>query len=166
MLTIRRAVEDDIHAVTDVYNEAIRATTATFDTEPRTIERQLEWFHSHGPAHPILVAELDGQVVGWSCLTRWSDRPAYDETAETSFYVAEAFRGQGIGRKLKEAVIGEAIDLGYHTLLARVAAGSDASIHLNKSLGFALVGTMKEVGYKFGKRLDVHIFQKILPPRD
>ncbi|HVV98790.1 MAG TPA: GNAT family N-acetyltransferase [Planctomycetaceae bacterium] len=159
---IRRALESDVPAIRDIYNEAILTTTATFDTEPKSLADRLEWFRAHDDRHPVLVADCDGGVVGWSTLTPWSDRRAYDQTAETSFYVQSAFRGRGIGRLLKEATIAEARRLGYHTLLARVAEGSEASLHLNESVGFALVGTMKEVGEKFGRRLDVHILQLML----
>ncbi len=162
MLTIRHAERSDVERIAVIYNEAVRTTTATFDTEPKSVEEQLEWFESHDARHPVLVAEIVGRVVGWACLTKWSERPAYDDTAETSFYVHSEYRGQGIGRKLKEATIDEARRLGFHTLLARVAEGSDASIHLNESLGFVRAGTLKEVGRKFGRLLDVHIFQKML----
>jgi L-amino acid N-acyltransferase YncA len=95
-------------------------------------------------------------------LSRFSDRSAYDETAETSFYVKSSFRGRGIGRALKAAIIAEARRNGFHTLLARVAAESEASRHLNKSFGFVDVGTLKEVGRKFGRRLDVRLMQLML----
>ena len=62
----------------------------------------------HGSTHPILVAELEGEVVGWASLSKWSDRCAYSEAAETFFYVKEEHRGKGIGRQLKEATIEEA----------------------------------------------------------
>ena len=159
---IRNAERADLEALREIYNEAILTTTATFDTEPKSAEERLQWFQSHGERHPILVAVLDGKVVGWASLNVWSDRHAYDETAETSFYVKSEFRGRGIGRKLKEATIEEARRLKFHTLIARVAEGSEESIHLNQSVGFVLVGTMKEVGCKFGRRLDVHIMQKML----
>jgi len=159
---IRPAQPSDIEAITDIYNEAVLTTTATFDTEPTTPELRMKWFESHDKRHPILVAVVDNVVAGWASLSMWSDRKAYDGTAETSFYVASEFRNKGIGRKLKAAIIEEAKRLGYHTLIARVAEGSDASMHLNKSFGFFLVGTMKEVGWKFGKLLDVHILQKML----
>ena len=94
MLTIRLAQRSDLTSITDIYNDAVRTTTATFDTEPKTEAQQLQWFESHGPRHPILVAELDGAIVGWASLTKWSDRRAYDETAETSFYVQTETRGQ------------------------------------------------------------------------
>lgn len=159
---IRRGVCDDLPAITDIYNEAILTTTATFDTEPKTLEERLQWFQAHDERHPVLVAVLDGKVVGWASLSRWSDRCAYDETAETSFYVKSEFRGQGIGRTLKDAIIEEARRVRYHTLIARVAEGSQESLHLNESAGFVHVGTLKEVGRKFGRLLDVHIMQKML----
>jgi L-amino acid N-acyltransferase len=162
MITIRHALDSDLEAITDIYNEAIRTTTATFDTEPKSIEERKKWLAAHDERHPVLVAELDGAVVGWACLTLWSDRPAYRDTAETSFYVGAEFRGRGIGRRLKEASIDEARRLGFHTLIARMAEGSDASRHLNESLSFVYVGTLREVGLKFGKLLDVHIYQLIL----
>ncbi len=159
---IRKAALADVEAIREIYNEAILTTTATFDTEPKSATERLQWFQSHDERHPILVAVVDGKVVGWASLTQWSDRAAYDDTAETSFYVKSEFRGRGIGRKLKEATVEEARRLRFHTLIARVAEGSEESIHLNKSAGFVLVGTLKEVGRKFGRRLDVHIMQKML----
>jgi L-amino acid N-acyltransferase len=161
-LNIRLATPADVPAITEVYNEAILTTTATFDTEPKSEADRRTWLDSHGPRHPVLVAELDGQVVGWSALTPWSDRRAYDGTAETSFYVKSEFRGRGIGRALKDAILSEARRLGYHTLLARVAEGSEESLHLNRTAGFRHVGTMKQVGRKFGRLLDVHLLQLML----
>lgn len=165
MANIRRAVLADLDAMTEIYNEAILTTTATFDLEPRTREEQLKWFDSHDDRHPILVAESDGQVVGWASLKRWNVRRAYEETVESSFYVKAEHRGKGIGRSLKQAIINEACRLGFHTLIAGVADGSDASLHLNKSFGFEVVGTFQEVGWKFGKLLDVTYLQKFLKPR-
>lgn len=159
---IRRAERGDLEAITAIYNDAIANTTATFDTEPKTAAEQLKWFEEHGERYPILVAILDGQIVGWASLSKWSDRCAYADTAETSFYVAAGHRGQGIGRQLKQAIVEEARRLRFHTLIARVAEGSDASLHLNDSFGFVQVGTLKEVGRKFGRRLDVHLLQKML----
>jgi phosphinothricin acetyltransferase len=108
------------------------------------------------------TAVFDERVVGWASLARWSERRAYDDTAETTFYVHSAHRGRGIGRRLKEAIIAEALRLQFHTLIARVAQDSNESLHLNKSFGFEHVGTLREVGRKFGRLLDVHILQKML----
>jgi L-amino acid N-acyltransferase YncA len=159
---IRKAQLNDLDAITEIYNDAILTTTATFDTEPKSSAEQLKWFQSHDERHPILVAVLDKTVVGWASLSKWSDRCAYSDAAETSFYVKRGFRGQGIGRMLKEAIIEEARRLRFHSLIARVAEGNPESLRLNERAGFARVGTLKEVGRKFGKLLDVHILQKIL----
>lgn len=161
-ISIRRVELADLDAITDIYNEAILTTTATFDTDPKSTSEQLQWFQSHDERHPILVAVLDGKVVGWASLSTWSGRCAYSDTAETSFYVKSEFQGKGIGRKLKAAIIEEARRLRFHTLIARVTEGGRESLHLNESFGFVHVGTFKEVGRKFGKLLDVHILQKML----
>jgi len=161
-ILIRTAKLSDLDAITEIYNEAILTTTATFDTQPKSGSEQIEWFQSHDARHPILVAEMDGKVVGWASLSKWSGRCAYANTAETSFYVKAEFRGQGIGRKLKAAIIDEARRLKFRSLIARVAQGSNESLYLNESFGFVHVGTLKEVGRKFNKLLDVHIFQKML----
>lgn len=161
-VTIRRAARADVPAIRDIYNEAILNSTATFDTEPKTLEERWQWFDSHGERYPIIVAEMQGEVVGWASLSKWSERPAYDITAETSFYVKTGFRGCGIGRKLKLATIEEARRLQFHSLIARVVEGSEQSLYLNNEAGFVHVGTLKQVGRKFGKLLDVHILQKIL----
>jgi L-amino acid N-acyltransferase len=161
-IQIRRAEPADAAAIADIYNEAVLTTTATFDTETKTVDERRQWLQSHDERHPVLVALVDGNVVGWASLSKWSDRCAYADTAETSFYVKSDFRGRGIGRQLKEAIIAEARRLKYHTLIARVAQGSDESLHLNQAAGFVLVGTLQQVGRKFGQLLDVHILQLML----
>ena len=160
MLIIRQAILEDLGAITEIYNEAILKTVATFDTKPKTLEEQKIWFANHGSKYPILVAEQDGLVVGWASLSRWSDRCAYSDTAEISLYVEEEFRGKGIGRKLMEAIIREGQKAGLHTVIARIAEGTEVSIHLHESVGFEHIGIMKEVGRKFGKLLDVYLMQK------
>jgi phosphinothricin acetyltransferase len=161
-VAIRKATISDIPAITEIYNEAILTTFATFDLEPKSIEERTKWFAAHDERFPVLVAVQDGRVVGWSSLTRWSDKRAYDVTAETSVYVHSKHRGHGVGRKLKTAIIDEARRLGFHSLLARVTETSLESIHLNEDAGFVHVGTLKEVGQKFGRLLNVHMMQKIL----
>jgi L-amino acid N-acyltransferase YncA/GrpB-like predicted nucleotidyltransferase (UPF0157 family) len=161
-LVIRKAEVSDVDAMTKIYNEAILTTTATFDTEPKTADERMSWFQSHDQRHPIFAAELDGIVVGWIALSEWSDRPAYHDTGETSFYVQSEHRGKGIGTVLLQTLIKEAERLKYHTLIARIAGESDASLSVHEKFNFRHVGIMKEVGRKFGKLLDVHIMQKML----
>jgi len=165
MLTIREAKLPDLGAITEIYNEAILKTVATFDTETKTLEEQESWFAEHGPKYPMIVAEQDGIIVGWASLSMWSDRCAYSDTAEGSLYVKEEYQGKGIGRKLLEAIIRAGQKAGLHTVVARITGGNEASIHLCESVGFEHIGVMKEVGRKFGKLLDVNLMQKIYDSR-
>jgi L-amino acid N-acyltransferase YncA len=161
MLQIRPAIELDIAAITDIYNDAILNTSATFDTEIKTVEERLQWFRNHDQSHPVLVAQINGDVVGWASLSKWSDRCAYDSTAEVSVYVHKDFRDQGIGKRLLELITMEGKEKGLHTLISRITEGNEKSIYLHERLGFVLIGTLKEVGRKFGKLLDVHMLQKV-----
>jgi len=161
-MQIRLAKRADLEAITAIYNEAIETTTATFDTEPRTMAEQLRWFEEHTGRFPIYVADLGGDIVGWASLSPWSGRCAYSDTAETSFYVKAGHRGEGVGRTLKVVVIEAARSLGFHALIAQIADGADASRHINESLGFHHAGTLREVGRKFGRLLDVHLYQLTL----
>jgi len=163
MLTIRQAATADLNTITEIYNDAILNTVATFDTQLKTIKEQRSWFASHGPKYPILVAEHDGVVIGWASLSMWSDRCAYSDTAEGSIYIQKEYRGKGIGRKLMEAVIAAGQKGGLHTVIARITEGNEASIHLAESAGFEQIGVMKEVGRKFDRLLDVYLLQKIYP---
>ena len=159
MLQIRPATEFDISAITEIYNDAILNTTATFDTEVKTVEERLIWFRNHDTNHPVIVAEMKGDVIGWASLSKWSDRCAYDSTAEVSVYVHADFRDKGVGKRLMELITMEGKERGLHSLISRITEGNEKSIYLHERLGFANVGTLKEVGKKFGKLLDVHMLQ-------
>ena len=159
---IRPAASGDLSAIRDIYNDAILNTVATFDTVARSPEDMIRWFGEHVPRYPVLVAEDDGRVVGWASLSRWSDRPAYDGTAEVSVYVAGPQRGRRIGSALMEALVKAGREKGFHTIVSRIVEGSDASIRLHEKLGFAHAGVLREAGRKFGRLLDVTIMQLIL----
>jgi phosphinothricin acetyltransferase len=161
-IEIRNAVINDLEAITKIYNEAIKNTTATFDTEPKSYDEQLKWFNDHNQKYFILVFLSQNNVIGWSSLSKWSDRCAYSETAEISIYIDKANRGKGIGKMLMHETLIKAKSSGIHTILARIAEGSDASIKIHETAGFKHVGIMKEVGRKFGKLLDVYLMQIIL----
>ncbi len=161
MLTARRAALGDLEPITEIYNEAIVHTTATFDTEPKTLDEQRSWYTGHDSKHPILVAEKEDIVVGWASLSNWSDRCAYADTAEVSLYVKKEYRKEGIGKLLLETLLQEGKKAGLHTLIARIAEGNSSSVKLFEREGFILIGVMKEVGRKFGRLLDVYLMQKI-----
>jgi L-amino acid N-acyltransferase len=161
VLNIRRAREGDLVSITEIYNEAVLNTSATFDTEVKRLSEQKMWFDKHGDKYPLLVAETEDGVIGWASLSQYSDRCAYSETAEASLYIQAAHRGQGIGKQLTKELMVAGQKAGLHTVLVRITQGNEASLHVIQLFGFQPIGIMKEVGSKFGKRLDVHILQKI-----
>ncbi len=160
-MKIRKATAADLPLISEIYNEAILTTNATFDSEPRSLAQQTSWFEAHDSRHPVLVAELDGAVVAWASLSEWSTRCAYADTAEISIYVRERCRGRGIGSQLMTEVTIAGERCGLHTILARITEGNLASIRLHRSAGFEDIGVMREVGYKFNQLLDVRLMQLI-----
>ncbi len=163
MLTVRKATLADLPAITDIYNEAILTTNATFDSEPKTTAEQESWFKGHDLRHPILVAENERGVVAWASLSEWSTRCAYSDTAELSIYVKQPFRGQGTGKRLMAEIVAAGRKAGLHTVLSRITEGNAASVHLHELEGFNTIGIMREVGYKFEQLLDVRMMQRIYP---
>ncbi|MBK5284399.1 MAG: N-acetyltransferase [Bacteroidia bacterium] len=161
MINIRPATKNDQQAILDIYNEAVLNTTATFDTEPRTFEKQLEWWSMHKKNHPVFVGDEKDKIIGWTSLSPWSDRCAYDTTVEVSVYIHKDFRGRGHGSKLLEIVTFEGGKVGNHTVLSRITQGNESSIHIHEKLGYTHVGVMKEVGFKFGRFLDVNMMQYV-----
>jgi L-amino acid N-acyltransferase YncA len=160
---LRDAVLDDLPAVTEIYNSEVLKGTSTFDTEPRGSEEGRAWFDAHRPpAYPLVVAEERGEVVAWASLSPWSDRGAYAHTVEGSLFVREGFRGEGIGVRLTRELIERAGAAGHHVLLARIEAANGASRAILIGAGFRLVGVMHEVGRKFGRNLDVELYELVL----
>lgn len=159
MTTIRPATAADLAAINDIYNEAALHTTATFDTEPRSMDDRREWFSHHGRLHPVLVAVEQGVVVGWASMSAYSDRKAYDGLAELSVYVNVDHRGRGIGKLLTQAILEAGRQAGLHSVLSRIAADNPISIHLHEALGFRTMGVLKEAGYKFDRWIDVVFMQ-------
>ncbi|MDD5302360.1 MAG: GNAT family N-acetyltransferase [Elusimicrobia bacterium] len=162
MAALRPAAESDLPAIAEIYNQAVLRATGTFDTEPKTLEAQRDWFAHHGAAHPVIVAVESGRVVGWASMSPYSDRCAYARTAEVSVYVDEEARGRGLGGELLEGILAAGKEAGLLQVLARVAEGNEASLRLHAKRGFFEAGRLRQVGEKFGKVLDVHILQKSL----
>ena len=161
-MEIRLARIVDAEAIRNIYNTEVTGSTVTFDLVPRSLEDQEAWLEARSGAMAVLVAEHEKEVVGFASLSPYRDRPAYATTVEDSVYVHADFRGQGVAR----ALLGELLDIGaargFHSVMARIVGGHDASIGLHQSLGFAAVGTEREVGRKFGKWLDVVLMQRML----
>jgi L-amino acid N-acyltransferase len=156
---LRPALVADAERMREIYNDAVRETTATFDTEPRSLSDQVAWFEQHDVRHPVIVALLGDTVVGWASLSPWSERRAYDGTAEISVYVGAEWRRRGVGRALVAEILAAGARCRLHTILARVAEGNPVSRGLHLSAGFTPVGVMHEVGYKFDRYLDVELLE-------
>ncbi|MBN1856745.1 MAG: N-acetyltransferase [Dehalococcoidia bacterium] len=166
-LSIRHANPMDIPAIRLIYAHAVTNTAATMDTEEPTLATQTDWFYHHETCHPILVAELEGRVVGWASLSAWSPKGGYRYTAEASVYVSHQWQRQGIGGTLLVELVDRARTAGFHVLLARIATSNETSLKLVRNVGFEDVGTMREVGHKFGKPVDVQVLEMLLnEPRD
>jgi phosphinothricin acetyltransferase len=153
---VRLATAEDLPAIVAIYNHEVHHGVATFDTEPWTTDGQRLWFATHDPTrHPLLVAAVDGRPIGWATLSVWSSRAAYTRTAETSVYVHQDYRGRGVGRALLAELVRRARAAGLGVLVARIESSGASSLALHRRLGFADIGTMRRVGEKFGRLLDV-----------
>lgn len=161
-MRLRNATVADAEALRTIYNREVEETTHTFDLEPRSLSEQQDWIRERAGALGVLVAEIDGEVAGFASLSPYRPRPAYRTSVENSVYVAESARGAGVGRALMEELIDVATQRGFHTIIARVSGGHEASIGLHRACGFTVVGTERQVGRKFGKWLDVVVMQRML----
>jgi L-amino acid N-acyltransferase len=159
---LRLATVGDNDAIRAIYNVEVLESTVTFDLVPRSTAQQGEWLSARAGAHAVVVAEDGGEVVGFGSLSPYRDRPAYSTSVEDSVYVRRDRQGQGIGKALLEELVRLATAHGFHTVVARIVGGHEASIALHRAAGFELVGTECEIGRKFGRWLDVVVMQVLL----
>ena len=159
----RLAERRDAEALRRIYNVEVQESTVTFDLVPRSLSEQVAWIDEHSGGHPAIVAVGDeDEVVGFASLTPYRPRPAYAPTVEDSVYVDRDSRGQGLGRLLLADLVELARDHGFHSVIARIVGGHEASIALHEACGFQQVGIEREVGRKFGRWLDVVLMQRML----
>ena len=163
-MNIRTAEEKDMQQLLDIYNYEAEHGFATFDFTPKTMEERMVWFREHNVKnHPLIVAEEDGKAVGYASLSAYRPKEAYKETVELSIYVDKDYRRRGIAGKLAVAILDMARDReDIHTVVSVITGGNDASMKLHEQLGFVHCGTIREVGKKFGKILDIENYQIIL----
>ena len=165
-LALRTAVEEDFAAVTAIYAHDVRTGTATFEIDPPdTAEMLRRWREVTVRGLPYLVAVVRGEVIGYAYVSPFRPRPAYRYTVEDSVYVRDEARGAGVGRALLAALIDGAVHAGARQMVAAIGdADNERSIRLHAALGFDHVGTLRHVGNKFGRWLDVVLMQRSLGP--
>lgn len=163
-LTIRPVEEGDLPAVRDIYNHYVRTSTVTFDEVESTIEDwALKRTRIGDAGIPFLVAESDGEVLGYALGVPWSPKSAYRFTIENSIYLSPSAAGRGIGWALSAEFLDACCLAGLRQVIAVIAdSGAEASIGLHKKAGFVDAGRLTEVGEKFGSPLGVYFLQKSL----
>ena len=152
---IRPVKVQDADAITAIYNHYVTETTVSFETKPLTVSEMAARIEDIASQYPYCVYEEDGRVLGYCYAHRWKERAAYGCTAETTVYLAPEAIGRGIGRALMTEIIDWCRSLLFKSLIACITAENTASIDFHRSLGFTQVSDFKEVGYKFGRYLDV-----------
>lgn len=155
-LRIRDAGHDDLAAMLAIYNHAVLHTTASYDYQPRSAQRQQAWFAAKQEAGlPVLVAERGGRVAGFASYGPFRNWDGYRFTAENAVYVDEAFRRQGIASALLARLLEQAAAQGLHLMVAAIDAANAGSIELHRRLGFQEAGVLREAGLKFDRWLDL-----------
>jgi len=161
---VRWATSADVAAIARIYGHAVRESVATFDlTNPRPAYWQAK-LSSTRPGDHVIVVEEAGIVAGFANSTAFRPRPAYARTRETSIYLAPQTVGRGLGRLAYAHLLGLLRADRVHSGVAVVAEPNPPSVALHESLGFELVGVLREVGHKFGRWVDTRWYQLRLEP--
>ena len=162
-VSIRDATEADLPAILAIYNDVLATSTAIFSHTPATLEDRLQWFRSRRElGYPVLVATDASGVLGFATFGDFRSWPGYRYTVEHTVHVSAGARGNGIGRALVLELLARAAALGKHVMVAGVDADNAISIRMHERLGFQRVGTLHQVGCKFGRWLDLTFLERRL----
>jgi L-amino acid N-acyltransferase YncA len=166
VITVRDAVGDDAPAIQRIFGYHVVNSLGTFEETPPTVEETSARISSlKDRGFPYLVAEMEGEVVGFCNASTFRPRPGYRHTVENAVYVADGFAGRGVGTKLMTALIDRCERGPWRQMIAVIGdSGNAASIALHRRLGFQPVGTLAGVGFKLGRWADTVIMQRALGP--
>ncbi len=160
-IAIRAATVSDANAISAIYAHHVLHGTASFETEPPTVDFWTEKIVMIAARRwPFLVAEAGGNVLGYAYATQFRDRAAYAHTCENSVYIRTGSQGHGIGTALMNALCDTAPKAGFREMIAVVGGGEPASVALHAKCGFRHAGRMENVGLKFGRLLDTVYMQR------
>ncbi|UHS60685.1 N-acetyltransferase family protein [Agrobacterium vaccinii] len=167
-VTIRPCEEADIETITEIYRDAVLYGSASFEIEPPSAETMTQRRDALvAGGFPYIVAEVEGTVAGYAYAGPHRARPAYGATVEDSIYVDQNRKGLGIGKTLLLALIDEATAKGFRQMVAVVGDSENAaSVGVHRAAGFDMVGTLKSVGWKHGRWLDIVLMQRPLGDAD
>lgn len=159
-MQIRPATDADLDTILEIHNAAIRDSLALWtETEVDRADRE-RWLAAHvAGGHPVIVAEVDGEIAGYAAYSQWREKSGYRFTVENSVYVAAAYQRRGIARALMVELIAIAREAGMHVMIGAIEAGNTASISLHEQLGFEPPMIVREVGIKFGDWLDLALMR-------
>jgi L-amino acid N-acyltransferase YncA len=163
-LEIRPAIAADLPFVTDIYADAVRLGTATFELVPPDLAEMTRRFQAlMDGSFPYFVAVLEGRVVGYAYAGEYRSRPAYRFTVENSIYLQPVIHRRGIGRQLLQRLVAECRARGYRQMIGVIGDSANAgSIGVHARCGFQMIGTHPNVGFKFGRWLDIVMMQREL----
>ncbi|MEQ6388323.1 N-acetyltransferase family protein [Bacillaceae bacterium S4-13-58] len=159
MNTYREGTIDDLPSILSIENQEILNGVALFDVEPKTIEEKVIWFEQFKDCNTLIVVDVDGKMAGYAYVLPYHQKLAYQYTAQLSIYIDPTYQGKGIGKELLKQCLQKSEEVGYNTVLSLITSENEKSIKLHEKFGFKLVGTMKKVGFKFDRWLDVSIYQ-------
>ncbi len=160
---IRLAKEKDLPQILAIYNDIILHTTAVYDYNAHTSDMRKQWFDAkQRDGFPVFVAEENDSIAGFSSIGPFRAWAAYKYSVENSVYVAAGQRGKGIGKLLLAPLIEASKKKDMHVIIASIDASNIASLRLHQSFGFEEVAHFKQVGYKFGRWLDLKFLELIL----
>src|SRR5579872_7074675 len=160
---VRKALETDIPGILEIYNDAILHTTALYTYEPYTLPMMQQWFKDKaGKGLPVYIADVDGSVAGFASYGPFRPWPAYKYTVEHSIYIHPEYRGRGLSKGLLRTIIDHATAGKLHTIVAGIDSQNQVSINLHRQFGFSHAGLITQVGYKFGRWLDLQFMQLFL----
>jgi L-amino acid N-acyltransferase YncA len=164
MPTFSLCSDADKKPILDIINHAIIHTTALYDYEPRGIESMDAWFETkrRGGFPVVGLYDPERTLLGFGTYGSFRNWPAYKYSVEHSIYIKDGERGKGHGKRILQNLVERAEAQGYHTLIAGIDSENTVSIKLHEKLGFNAAGTILQVGYKFGRWLDLVFMQKVL----
>ncbi|HEU0257937.1 MAG TPA: GNAT family N-acetyltransferase [Burkholderiales bacterium] len=163
-MEVRPACPADLAAIHSIYAHHVLHGLASFEEEPPSVEElQRRYRDVLDRGLPYLVAELEGAIAGYGYCAPYRARSAYRYALEDSVYVRHDATGRGVGRRLLEELIRRCEDLGYRQIIAVIGDSANAaSIGVHAACGFLRVGTLRSVGFKFGRWVDSVFMQRHL----